>query len=582
MSNGNERARMQQGTLFKLGVLALLTFPLVAILSLRLTGAGDHWFLLLVGREVLESQKIPISEFFVYPGYGTPQRYYSAGFGVLLALVERSFGLSGISVLNGLLWGLVFTLGALAGAMRAINSGRSITYSNYVLALIVICLVYIVVATRTYIRSEVSLYISWMLAWLIFELSIYRREPKIFLICFPVICWGQSWLQIGSHILLLILPIVWLYARGVDGLFRSKSAWAMCLLCATMLPLLNPNGLDQVAAVYKHTLDTVVGGARDNSVITKLGFEYQSILDATSIRLIPAFVIAAALLILLAAASRQLAKLTPEVFLAFIFLAFACFYVRGIGFVAMAVLVPLIYISFAIDVQPGRRQLIGWFILSVAFAGATSTVLRGNWGVQTSAPALAFVARAIDSAFSRPVNIFTDESGTQILYLARPGHKIAIGGHMTVANPAAIQHYLGGVLGAAEWTAQFERYDVRAVCVPYFHVGDDIVVSQAPYQLSIQQDWRLVATLPTCGLLLRTQGNMAVTPDYQQRLRYLHGMRDAAVLAATIDRRSMLARFVQQVELEIRGTQAAMSSSEPSSGSGAKVPGGAVPQAGSN
>lgn len=547
-----------------LKLASLFAFLLFGALSVRQLSDHDLWFLMLSGREVLDRHYIPRTEFFVYPGFGAPQIYSGLGFGVLLEGVTRLTGYAGVSVLNGIIWGIVIALAVAAGLLRARRIVGNLSAPDVTIALFAATLIYYMWMGRTFIRAEVSLYFSWALLALVFEIARQRRTPMLFWASVPPVAWALAWIHSGGVVLLCIVVIA-LGSTLRDPLWRGGryyQAWGACLLAAVCVQVLSPNGVAQLLTLLQHLVDVILQPPNPKADLTAHNHEYQPILSTVGKAALPAYMVGLCATAMLIAMHKRANNSLIEILAALVGAALAFRYLRTLGLLAMVLAVPVIATFVVVAREYLRDHIRGRLASCFLLAGVTIVALRLTalpWGVQLSAPQYFEQSQIIRAAFPDGANVLTDMAGPRIAYQAGPAFKVAHGGHMVLITEQVIAHHTIAMHAKERWAEELDRYSVRAICLPALTVaGAELQLTAAPYQASRSKNWRLAGVFPECMLMLREGevGRPDAFDNHCQRVQYLTEIHRVTMSEYRESKREPMRRFIERLRREIEAEQA--------------------------
>jgi hypothetical protein len=472
-----------------------------AALSLRPVNDTDVWFQLLAGRYALGHGSVPHHEFFLYTaGAGAAQLFGGWGFGLLGELAVRLAGFAGLGAYNALLWATALLLGLLA-AQRASDDGEQVRgrvdgalAAGLSIALLV---AYQGFLHRSDLRAEVTLYLAWMAATLLFEAARHDAGLKRALAAFPLLCLGLAWLHTT---VLLMLPLLasyalrrWLRRQQEPLQARELAWWAASALASVTLPLLNPNGAPQVFAQLGSWTGMGAGGNAGSETLVNL--EYLPLLDPSSAFMWPALAVLAigsGVWLVLAGPARWpgLVAIAPMVVMAFQ-------HRRGVGLWAMALLVPL---ACAL-VKAFRQRPAGKRLPTTAIAAACLALLglsvfpTSRWGIGLAGDNLrdSKTLAALKQNLPEGGNIWAfDGIAPQIPYFLGESYKIAYAGHMVIRHPDAVRHYTAVMDTAPGWEKELGAHGVSMVVATDMVLPDNRLVPIA-WRLGWHPQWRLVA-----------------------------------------------------------------------------------------
>lgn len=502
---------------------AKFVWPVLAILFLALNtkgiANGDIWFLLLSGRFVLENGAVPHHEFFMYTAAGKPEVFGGWGYGLVMELANRAFGIPAMSLLNAGLWSSVFV--AAIAALR-IRLGRSLKspFSLTELAgtMLTIYIVYNSIFIRTNLRPEVTMYAVWFIGMLLFETGRQRHDFNKAQWIFPLLLWAEAWLHTAG-ILLLLLPAAYMAEDICDRLFHKRHPlrallpsllrWAVCLLACMLLPILNPNGAAQIYMHFLLMLPTAeaapwswlaaASGIADLPLTHMIPInnilEYRPAWSADrpfdELKLLGGFTI-----VLLLTSERRLLNCVQLLPLAVL----GALHVRGLGLWALALFVPLASTlvktgeQIALRVSLRRTQQVSVLILLLAGATLLKIGIASN-GLrlpQNRLPLLEGTA-AIRAAYPSGGNIFCSYLAcATTAYVIGEKYKMTLGAHIMFMWPETKSHYASVLHGKADWREQLDRYNVIAAVVA-IHDPESTDLSSVGLNLVHSPDWRLVA-----------------------------------------------------------------------------------------
>lgn len=534
---------------------------LCAVLSLRPVEDADIWFQLLAGRYALEHGAVPHQEFFLYTAAGAPQLFGGWGFGLLAELAVRLGGWVSLSVFNAVLWAATLCLGLFA-AQRAANNGMQARYEvdlNQMAAMaLALLIVYPTFLHRSQIRAEVTLYLSWMAATLLFESCRHPARIRRALFAFPLLCLALAWVHTT---VLLMLPLLAAYAlrrwqdRHEHAISRNEAVcWAICGLASVALPLLNPNGAQQVFSQFFVWQDMQDGGsiAAERIAIR----EYLPLWDPSSRFLWPSAAVLAmgtAVWFLTAGPARLsgLVVIAPMAIM-------AIQHRRGLGLWAMALLVPLaisLLTTFrqASQRKPMRLPMGALTALSMlAMLVAVVPTRYSGWGMTDVGLRAIEAVKLIGRVLPDGGNIWMlDTYAPQVPYLLGDKYKVGYAGHMIYRHSSATTHYVNILSAADGWEKELSTHNVKVIGVPALQLPKAALLPLAT-SLAFNPRWQLIFADWQLLVFLKRGASEIAQPREQwaQATAFVAVALELAnaseVLAPDPKKRALIARLEQQ------------------------------------
>lgn len=235
---------------FRPTLAALWTFLAIALPTLAALlapmPAVDLAYQLRAGREILDSGAIPAVDTWTYTIAGTPWTDQQWGAQVLLALVFRATGWSGLAILRAALVALAF------GLLLLIVRRRNPTFAPRWGALLVLA-AFVVASPALALRPQLFAIVLFAATLLI--LADRRAHPRrVWLIPILAIAWAN--LHGSFPILLVVLGI------AVLGDWFDKGEWRISLavtVVSALATLVNPFGLDVWGYVVRLATNPTIG-----------------------------------------------------------------------------------------------------------------------------------------------------------------------------------------------------------------------------------------------------------------------------------------------------------------------------------
>lgn len=434
----------------------LLLFAVLLVVSLRQISDPDIWFNLLVGREIVDRGSIPTQEFYLFPALGEAATFSAWGFGLLHYLAFVAAGYAGMALLNSLLIAAALTLIVRA----ALPQERQPL--DWALLLCVVAAAYACLDFRLSYRPESTLYLFLGLEILLLErwLADGRLRPLLLL---PLLGWGITQLHTTAVLLVLAFGAYlchWLVEklRNADRLRGMQLLQlASIFIAMALLPLLNPNGVPQVTALFR-----VLGESAASNV------EYLPVWQTPYRWHFLALACAAGLAWLLTPGRRLVDAL---LLLGFGWLAYR--YVRNLGLLALVAVIPLtralVFARSRLRFAPGSVAARA-LAMALAILGASSLTAvswaSGNWGIGIRDNV--FFTKAVEtirqvSPGGNVMNFF--HHGAYLVWALGPNYRAAVDGHFV--RPSYADSYHDRVMRAdPDWQALLARYDVSIIVTP--------------------------------------------------------------------------------------------------------------------
>ena len=484
--------------------------------------AGDIWFHLLAGRYALDHGAVPHHEFFLYEVVGLPQTFTGWGFGLLAELAIRAAGAPGLSIFNGLLWSMALCLGLWAAA-RACDAAQGrkgaldpARLAGFALALLVVMQGFI---SRSVIRPEVTLYLSWLGIAVLFEAYGGDRRVWRALLGLPLASWALAWLHTTSPILMALwagYALLRWNERGARPLsLREMACWIASALGTLLLPLFNPNGLDQI--LLQVQVSTGIG-AEALPDVTAVG-EYLPLWHANSRPFWPAAaVLAAGTVVWFVTAGRrrwsELVLIAPMVVMTLA-------HRRGIGLWAMALFVPL---ARALSLALGHRlahAVNGLYAVALAAVAAMSGAMlsSGLWSLGGLADryASSLMLHTLEQQLPAGGNVWAmDVLGPELSYILGERIKVPYSGHMSHPHAAVLRHYDQVLNASAGWEQALQTYDVRVVGVTSQLLFPTARLVPLAHALARHPQWQLVGIDRQLMVFVKRPAGLSSAPVEQR------------------------------------------------------------------
>lgn len=506
--------------------------------TLRGMDDPDLWYQLLAGREFIENHIVPHTDFYVYAGQNAPQMFGGWGFGTIYQFFVKSFGFASSSFLNSAIWCLAFFMGISAGIMRTREKIDQLTTPQWFSISVVAMLLFIAISPRVGMRAESTIWLGWSAMLLLYERCRQQNKIHIFLFGAPFISWGVSMLHTGGFLLLGVFLICFFLENKHQKLSKKDwLSWIASFSFVCLLPVINPNGLDQSYIQLRGIVDLLLNAniqipstqtiqTATPAVARFDNLEYLPIWDARASLQWPLFALASVSLCLVAFNYKKNSKF--ELFTCFIFFLMAAIHTRGLGFACLAILTPAC--SAAVGVGDKSKALSNltfktlFPILLVIPLGYSAAI--GRLSIQGEFPMMK-IANVIKTGKPQGANIFTMESGHQLAYFLGEKYKVSSTSHTLIANAKLDEHVKNVMLDPTKWEEEFKKYNVEFVCLPlYVPTGGGGAFYYLPNELVVRNNWVFHPSDTTCNLFEKVTDDKLLTPEQvqQQTLSYLQNL----------------------------------------------------------
>lgn len=548
------------------------------LLSLRAVTPYDIWYLLLAGEKFLQTGAVPQQEFFLYPGYGTPQLFGGWGYGVLAELARRAGGLIGLSLFNAALWTSCLLLAVAAMRERAgLRLNQPFTQLDFGALLLTLVAVYPLLLDRTAFRPEVMTYILWLLAYLLLERGRTRHDFAQAWLVVPALAWLAAWLHTAAALFLPLLAAFMaetvLEPERQTATMRLRAAlpWLGAIAASAVLPTLNPNGVAQVYANLSNIFPSAWAGAaalQPGSTFQQTPLYNLEYLPFWQLpHLYPLYAQATGLLLILLLFARR----RPHLMLSVLpFALYALLHARGLGLWGLAMLVPfgallqeLTHRFLATQPRsvaaaprpqaPRENYALPVGLLSALFAGII--MQNGGWSWPQAQPPHAALMQSLRESLPAGGHVFTEyHLGAVTAWSLGERYRVALSAHMLRPNQAAEQHYTRLMLLQDGWQDELWQHEVKAAVLDIVALyGGQIM--PLPRHLVYNAGWRLVAVSGATAAFVRTPASDMSVSDHLAALRNYWQVVARFPSASTADRALAHQRLTQleqkQPETEI-------------------------------
>jgi hypothetical protein len=515
-------SRLKLASVLDLVVPAALTAALV-----RRIDDFDIWYHLVIGREVVQSLRIPRAEFFVYPLLGQPTSFHEWGFGALFYVAHVAFGFWGMSALNAALGGVAFWLLYRTASRRA---------SLPAVAILALAALFPLLAFRIVYRPETLLFAA--LAAEIACLESYTENRRLAALTpIPFLALALSNAHPSALFLLLVYGfygLQWLWGARGEG----RAAWprlgreAGIGLAMLVASLLNPYGWRQLVLPieFARTID-VLGN-----------MEFVGTLD-TGYRWAYAAMVVVGLGALIANKRRRI--LDSLLVSAFGYLALR--HVRNVALFALVLYVPVVRALEEVLARSRRAdRLRSTTVTSMAAAFAvlsagTAAALTGSWGAGPL-PDRFPAAAATTIAEIRPRGSlfnYYDFGGYLAWRLLDLGYPVSIDGRH-YGKDAALALHDEVFFEADSWPRRAKEIGIAAVVMPATARFSGQLIALLPL-LDADDSWILVSSEP--GALLFVRRDSVPTDRLPGAIN-----KDAVWIEARAEARAVATRFPRHAQ----------------------------------
>ena len=468
----------------RIGVPSMI-FLVLAFFFCRPIEDYDIWFHMVVGREIVESGKIPDQMFYLLPLMGEPRSFIEWGFGLTYHLIYVLTGFVGMALLNAILGA-----GALFFAYRSALLNRSLL--NPVAILVLACIAYWIKFRINY-RAEGFLYLAIGLEIWILERYLIRNNWH-WLAAIPAI----GWVLIQLHpSVIFLLPILGAYAADqiitpTNNQSRLSIAGRFSLAGITTLVVacINPLGWHQV------TLPIQAIFSSNSSWIDIT--EYAPIMDTN----LSGIFLASTLIGLVSVIFQSQRRVAYGLLLVF-FGLLTYQYVRNFGLFCLILLAPAV--RFALQISPSSlKPNYQYTLATMLLAGLISLPFwQGEWGIGPKPELFPKHATAkLQQSFPNGTNVlnFFDYGG-YLAWSLPSSFKLFVDGSDTKVNRAVELH--DAIFRAdAGWEKKLAELKIDAIFTPAVmqYSGKNIPLIE---QLAHNNNWILTSRESSGMLFLR-------------------------------------------------------------------------------
>ncbi len=445
----------------------------------------DIWFHMVVGREIVESGKIPEQMFYLLPLMGEPRTFIEWGFGLIYHLVYVATGFGGMALLNGALGA-----GAIFFVYRAVTPYRQLL--NPAAILVLVCIAYWMKFRINY-RAEGFLYLALGLEIWVLERYLGKNNWH-WLVAVPVI----GWVLIQLHpSVIFMLAILGAYAADqivAPGNNQSRlsiaARYSLVGIITLVAACINPLGWHQVAEPVQLFLES-------RELMADLT-EYAPIMDTSLSHTYSV----AVLLGLLAVIFQPQRRVAYALLLAF-FGVMSFLYVRNFGLFCLIASAPatrLAHHIFPATVKPAYQYALTATLL---IALIITPLWQGEWGVGQKSnlfPQQAVSRLKKDFPDGGNVLNFFDYGG-YLAWSLPSSFKVFVDGSDTKLN-RAVQLHDGIFRADSGWESELTRYKIDAIFTPAVmqFSGKHIPLVE---ELAHHDDWLIVSRESSGMLFIR-------------------------------------------------------------------------------
>lgn len=536
---------------------------LMFAVMLRPVSPQDIWFILLMGSKTLETLAVPQQQFFLYTADGDPELFGTWGFGVLMELARRAMGLYGLVFLNALLWSGAYLFAFMAIRQRL---GRDLklpfSLAEIVGIALVTLLLYEAVLHRSWMRPEVTVFLTWAAGCYLMESARRRGCFRSALIIYPLIVWAEAWLHTAGTVLLV--PLLAYGAERIFGLLRTSPPgkrlhtlgrallpWALSLCAALILPVINPNGLPQVYAQLDMFLQVLTEkkGLISGQEIANPGLPLAESL-LYNIEYLPAWkwpplyrlycLLISVGICLLLMERRRLVNCLCILPMAL----FALLHIRGIGLFAWALLIPfgvtLIELTTLVVAHlcQSRPKAVIFatpiLVLTLMVAVGGLFVLTTKEQLLARFPLTMPLAQGmapILANYPDGGNVFTEmHLGAITAWTLGTKYKVSLSAHVIKAPPQLTQHIATVTFVRSGWEEELGRHKVIALLS---NINDlvDGRIKPLVLRLAYHHEWTFSASEENVATFIRRQAGAAplsTAAQLDQLRRYWENVRTGA------------------------------------------------------
>jgi hypothetical protein len=441
-----------------------LFFGISFLMGKRLLADGDTGYHIRAGEIILDTLSVPKYDIFSFlspPLPWTAQEWLSE---VIMALLHRTFGLTGVVIFFAFLISAVYYL-----MFRILR-----TRNGNILAVVFTVLI-VAASSQVHWLARPHIFSFLLMVIWYYLLDLYQYKDKNYLYCLAplMLLWVNlhagfmlGFILLGVYFLGNIIRIIFPERNGIGARKQKARTLGLVMSLCAIVALLNPNGYHILIYPFNLTSSTflflfllaVITISRKPlniiEIFLVLLFTYMSLY---SVRYIPLFCIAVAP-ILLKQINAILQNGTGR-FMAFLAradnIARTDESARGYLWPAIAILVVAIFVAKGLMVYEFDRE-------------------------KKPVKAVEFLKKEHLSG-----NMFNnDEFGDYIIYSAYPQYKVFIDGRLDMYGPERLKEYIDVTFAKHEWEKTLEKYEIKWIIFN----ADSIFCTF----LLTNNDWRLI------------------------------------------------------------------------------------------
>ncbi len=489
----------------------------------RLLGDADTGYHIRAGEFIIENGKLPDADIFSFLTPPLPWTLHEWLAEVIMALVHRLAGITGIAVLFSFLIALsgylVFTLLLQRNA-------------NLIFSTIAVLLVTLSSASNWLARPHIFTFVLFIIWYHLLSNYQYRERNHLYVMPFIMVAWVNLH---GGFILGLILLGIFLFGNLAQYCFaapNNRSRWldkarriGLIMIACALVALLNPYGYDTLLFPFRVVQDKFLM----DSIAEYLSPNFHSSL------VLPFELLLLATIAIFAVSGAKLDVIELTLIVLFGHMAlFSSRHIPLFAFIAGPVLVKQAQLAFEsldgrlVTMLKRRMENLAavnqstvrffWPALGVVVVmalAAAGTIKHEFDSAYVPTAAVAFIQQEIITG-----NMFNDdEFGDYIIYAAWPRYKVFIDGRTDMYGASRVKEYLTLSQARQGWESLMEKYQVTWV----FH-GANSMLSKI---LLERADWKLVYSDKVANIFVKSlpqHGNLiakyGATHPYKEKSSY--------------------------------------------------------------
>lgn len=430
-------------------LLWLTVFAGIFLVSTNSITDPDFWWHLKTGEYIVQNTRIPHQDIFSHTAEGRPWTTHEWPTQVILYLIHRFFGFTGIIYFTALTSVISFAIIAWMLKRKGVNA--FVTLGSVFLGAVVL-------SPFVIPRPQIFYFILWVIVMLLLDLYYSGKKKVIFILPFIYLIWANlhaSSYLISLLIILFVLSGMFIASSSTKNTLKRQRNLLIVVVIGSLVSLLNVNTYQIYTFLYKifTVEESFQVGEWESFLVNIHAFQAWFLL---------ALYFMAAVSFLISLRRKDKAIPINEAIVVFAFIGFSLINSK---FIPLAVLLSTPFLAKNLNLfLPSirmRSSLSALFIITIAIS---SIGYHRYLGRPLTAPYRNFPQKASQFVLDQklPGKMYnTYNFGGYLIWRLFPRYKIFIDGRHEMYEPDINRDFNAMLEGEPDWETSLEKYDVN-------------------------------------------------------------------------------------------------------------------------